>query len=302
MAYASLFAVNNPGTSALAQVARVTATTYAIKTSTFLDSILSRASDSIPACFMAEQMEFVDQIVFDEDSPDFDLARSIAIALNPGARVFRLNEAAGKWNQEPAQTPFEFNASLQRAGWRRLVDDEEATVGANEQVTAMGYSARRPFHPGRFWNFLQQKSQAVFRAKGFFWLASRMDEVGGLNLAGTDLHCSSAGNWWATRDVHSREIEMPEHAKKLWEEPFGDRRQTFGIMALDMDRKTLHAALDACLLSDTEMSDGPEAWRDLPDPFPSWSHHHAHAHHHHEHEEGCAHHHHDDSAEHHCCR
>lgn len=300
MAYASLFAATSPSHSGLAKIAELTATTFSIEATAFLDAILARGSTTIPACFMAEQIEFVDEIVFD-DSPDFDLARSIALALNPGAQVSRLSDAGATWRQHPSAGAFDFNASLERAGWRRLLDDDEANVDTDSRVTAIGYSARRPFHPERFSSFLQQTSQTIFRAKGFFWLASRMDEVGGLNLAGSDLHCSSAGSWWATRDAHSPQTEMPEHARKQWTEPFGDRRQTFGIMALNMDRTSLQAALDRCLLNDGEMSQGPEKWRSFPDPFPSWSHQHAHTHaHHHEHNGECDHHHHD-SDEHGCC-
>lgn len=302
MAYASLFAATAPSHTGLATVAELTATTFAIEATTFLDAILARGSSTIPACFMAEQIEFVDEIVFD-DSPDFDLARPIALALNPSAQVSRLSDAAATWGKSRSAGAFDFNASLERAGWRRLLDDDEWSLALNNRITAIGYSARRPFHPERFSNFLQQTSLTIFRAKGFFWLASRMDEVGGLNLAGSDLHCSSAGSWWATRDAHSRETEMPEHARKQWTEPFGDRRQTFGIMALDVDRTTLQATLDRCLLNDEEMSQGPEKWRTFPDPFPSWSHQHAHSHSHaHDHEHGgeCDHHDHD-SDDHDCC-
>ena len=302
MAYASLFAATSPSYSTLTKVAELTTTTFAIEATTFLDAILARGSSTIPACFMAEQMEFVDQIVFD-DSPDFDLARSIALALNPSAQVSRVSDAAAIWGKYPSASAFDFNAALERSGWRQLLDDDEGGVIANPRVTAIGYSARRPFHPERFSNFLQQISQTIFRAKGFFWLASRMDEVGGLNLAGSDLHCSSAGSWWATRDPRSREAQMPEHARKQWIEPFGDRRQTFGIMALDSDRATLRIALDRCLLNDGEMSQGPEKWRHFPDPFPSWSHQHAHGHthaHDHEHDGACDHDHHD-SDDHGCC-
>jgi G3E family GTPase len=303
MAYASLFAATSPSHSGLAKVAELTATTFAIEATTFLDTILARGPNAIPAVFMAEQIEFVDEIIFDNSS-DFDLARSIALALNPSAQVTRLSDAAATWGKSHSAGAFDFNASLERAGWRRLLDDDEEGVASNSRVIAIGYSARRPFHPERFSNFLQQTSQTIFRAKGFFWLASRMDEVGGLNLAGSDLHCSSAGSWLATRDAHSRETEMPEHARKQWTEPFGDRRQTFGIMALDTDRTTLQTALDRCLLSDAEMNQGPEEWRNFPDPFPSWSHQHAHSHSHahdHDHDGECDHHHHHDSDEHGCC-
>ena len=305
MAYASLFAPHDREESSVADVARLTTSVFAIETTAFLDAILARAEKADPACFVAEQMEFVDWIVFEDGSPDFELAKSIALALNPRAQVTRLGDVDGKWWATPLQNAFDFNSALAGAGWRRLLEGDTKITTSDSRITTIGYSARRPFHPERFSNFLQQKSQAVFRAKGFFWLASRMDEVGGLNLAGADLHCSSAGSWWATRDAQSRETEMPEHARKQWEEPFGDRRQTFAVMALDVDRQALQSALDACLLSDAEMSQGPESWRNFPDPFPSWSQQHSHSHEHeHEHDGECDHHHHDhhhhDSDEH-CC-
>jgi hypothetical protein len=126
MAYASLFAANNPATSSLATVAQLVSTTFVIRAATFLDTILSRTANiGISPCFIAEQMEFVDQIVFDDDSADFDVARAIALALNPGAQVLRLAEAAaGRRTKQPAR-PFDFDTSLQRAGWRQLIDRNE---------------------------------------------------------------------------------------------------------------------------------------------------------------------------------
>ena len=37
---------------------------------------------------------------------------------------------------------------------------------------------------------------------------------------------------------------------------------------IDFDR--LRAELDACLLDDVEMAEGPQAWALLPDPFGPW--------------------------------
>jgi G3E family GTPase len=294
MAYASLFVDHGPSNKGLLNAARLTKTAFAINCRAFLDAILSRTTSSAATCFMAEQMEFVDQIFFERASGEneFDLARSIARILNPRAEVSPLPEA---WRDSPADS-FNFDAALKGAGWQRLLDGAQLTQEPDSQMTAMHYSARRPFHPERFWNFLQHKSDRVFRAKGFFWLASRMDEVGGLNLAGSELHCASAGAWWATR-----ESEMPPRARGQWQEPFGDRRQTFAVMARDLDRATLQSELDACLLTDDEMTGGLEKWHDFADPFPSWSAHHTHTHsHQHEHDGDCDHHHHD-SDEHHCC-
>ena len=77
----------------------------------------------------------------------------------------------------------------------------------------------------------------------------------------------------------ARQAEMPERSRKEWQEPFGDRRQSFAIMALDTDRNILQAQLDACLLTEAEMAGGPNSWFHFADPFPSWpSHAHAHDH------------------------
>jgi G3E family GTPase len=190
---------------------------------------------------------------------------------------------------------FDFETALNGAGWRQLLDSKQQAFTPDKRVTAFGYQARRPFHPERFWNLLQRGWRGVFRAKGFFWLATRMDEVGGVNLAGSELHSASAGAWWAARDQSTRESEMPERTRAEWQEPFGDRRQSFAVMALDADRTRLRSSLDACLLTNEEMTGGPDTWEKFTDPFPSWSSH-AHAQHH-DHE--CDHHH--DSEEHDCC-
>jgi G3E family GTPase len=182
---------------------------------------------------------------------------------------------------------------LDGAGWRQLIDAEKPPRGEYNGVAGFAYHARRPFHPERFSELLQGGLSGVFRAKGFFWLATRMDLVGGLNLAGRDRHCAAAGQWWAARDEHTREQEMPQRTRKEWKEPFGDRRQAIALMGVDFQVEACKAHLDACLLTDSEMSAGPESWATLSDPFPSWSGH-VHTHEcHHDHEAGdheCCHH------------
>jgi G3E family GTPase len=294
MAYASLFAAANHLAQTLNDVSQLTATIFVVQPAGLLDAVLGRGKDALSACFAAEQMEFVSHIFLDaaRSDSDFDLARSIALALNPRAKVSPLSSAT----LELSAISFDFDTALNDAGWRQLLDGNQPAGSGDQRIIAFAYDARRPFHPDRFWNLLQQDLRGVFRAKGFFWLATRMDEVGGLNLAGSDLHCASAGAWWAARDQRVRESEMPERARNEWKEPFGDRRQTFAIMALDVDRNKIQSQLDACLLTDGEMGEGPESWKNFADPFPSWS---SHAHHHHDHDHECDHDH--DSEEHDCC-
>ena len=293
IAYASLF-LSPP----LTETARLTKTMLAIRSSDLLDSLVRRKRDTElgSSCFLAEQLEFVNNIVLDgvNEDPDFELARDIAITLNPGAQISDLSpETVERLFGDAESTSFDFAAALDGAGWRQLIDAAKLPRGGDNDIASFAYSARRPFHPDRFWKLLQGGLPDVFRAKGFFWLATRMDLVGGLNLAGSELHCAAAGQWWVARDEHTRQHEMPERTRKEWQEPFGDRRQAIAFMGLDFDPDACKADLDACLLTGSEMAAGQESWPTLADPFPSWS---VHVHTHecdHDHESGdhkCCHH------------
>jgi G3E family GTPase len=299
MAYASLFVAAGHVPQTLSDVSQLATTVFAIQSAAFLGAILGREKNSLPTCFIAEQIEFVSDIFLEggPDDHDFDLARSIALALNPRAKVAQLSPAEVEERRDLRGTSFDFDSALNGAGWQQLLDTEQSTANLDNRLTVFGYRARRPFHPERFWNLMQQDWQGVFRAKGFFWLATRMDEVGGLNLAGSELHCASAGAWWAARDRSSRESGMSDRTRAEWQEPFGDRRQSFAIMALEVDRATLQSPLEACLLTDAEMAGGPDTWKKFADPFPSWSSHP----HRHQHDHECEHDHDHGSEEHDCC-
>ena len=293
MAYASLF-LSPP----LTDIARLATTVLAIRASDLLNLLVRRvASPELGSpCFIAEQLELVDHVVLGgaKDDPDLKLARNISIALNPRAQVSDLSsETAGRLLDNTESMSFDFGAALDGSGWRQLIDGEKRPHNGGNAIASFAYRARRPFHPQRFWTLLQGGLPSVFRAKGFFWLATRMELVGGLNLAGSELHCAAAGQWWAARDDHARQHEMPERTRKEWHEPFGDRRQAIAFMGLDFDADAFKEQLDDCLLTDSEMSAGPGSWATLSDPFPSWT---AHSHTHecdHDHEAGdheCCHH------------
>jgi G3E family GTPase len=270
MAYASLF-LSPP----LTETARVTRTVVAIRSSDLVDALIREKGNAElgSPCFLAEQLEFVNHIVLDGDGDDSDLklARAVAKTLNPRAHVSALSRETAKELLAHEGTPLDFTAALEQAGWRQLIEAGRPPHSEESEVASFAYRARRPFHPERFLALLEAGLRGVFRAKGFFWLATRMDLVGGLNLAGSELHCAGAGQWWAARDEHARQHEMPGRTQKEWQEPFGDRRQAIAFMGFNFDPDAIKAQLDASLLTDSEMSGGPESWSGFPDPFPSWS-------------------------------
>jgi G3E family GTPase len=244
------------------------------------------------SCILADQLEVASLVVLSSDLPDENLARArtIVSAINPRARVVQRSQAVEEGKLLDSSISFDFAAASEGAGWRKIIEADSKARTAEQNVTTFAYHSRRPFHPQKFWNLLHGGFPGVFRAKGYFWLATRMDLVGGLNLAGSDHYCAPAGEWWAAvaHKDKSDHREIPDRLKKVWLEPFGDRRQAIAFMGIDLTPANLVAQLNACLLDDFEIAAGESSWGLLPDPFPSWS---AHSHDHECEDEDCCHHH-----------
>ncbi len=294
IAFASLFLPPDGGGQGLSEVARLSSIVLAINSAAVLGSFVQ--GNSIPglssACILADQIEVASLVVLSSELPDENLARARAIvsAVNPRARVVQRSQKIGEEELLDNLSSFDFAAASEGAGWRKIVEAESNARTIEQNVTTFAYHSRRPLHPQKFWNLLHGGFPGVFRAKGYFWLATRMDLVGGLNLAGSDHYCAPAGEWWAAvaQKANSGHREVPDRLKKVWLEPFGDRRQAIAFMGIDLTSANLIAQLDACLLDESEMAAGESSWELLPDPFPSWS---THSHDHECEDEDCCHHH-----------
>ena len=113
----------------------------------------------------------------------------------------------------------------------------------------------------------------VIRAKGFFWLATRMEWAGGWQLAGSVGRHEAAGFWWAAvpPEHWPEDPETRTEIRKNWTPPYGDRRQEIVFIGIGMDERGLREQLNACLLTPAEMRAGMKTWQQLQDPFPAWS-------------------------------
>lgn len=147
---------------------------------------------------------------------------------------------------------------------------------ARELVTstvAQVFSARRPFHPQRFHDLCFGDWPDIWRVKGFFWLATRMEIVGGFSLTNTSCSSGPGGHWWAAvpRDQWPKAKDILARIEASWREPYGDRRQELVLLGEPAALERISLELNECLLTDSELELGPAAWEQLPDPFPSWT-------------------------------
>ncbi len=139
-------------------------------------------------------------------------------------------------------------------------------------IATLLYRERRPFHPDRFARFLDADWPGVVRARGLFWLASRPDWSAELSQSGAARRYRAVTSWWAAtlrgKVVEPRDME--EMIGVPWDPQFGDRRQQIAFVGIHLDVQALRHRLDACLLSDAELSGGMESWQSYADPFPPW--------------------------------
>ncbi|TDC38639.1 GTP-binding protein [Micromonospora sp. KC213] len=148
-------------------------------------------------------------------------------------------------------------------------------LGAHEPepdcgVVSAVFRARRPFHPQRLHNVLEEVNAEVIRSRGHLWLASQPDTVVAWEFAGGGLAMGSLGHWLVSlpEDRWEHVCDQRRLAAALdWDPYYGDRHQYLVFIGLDLNAVELHHALAGCLLTDAELADGEETWRTYHDPF-----------------------------------
>jgi len=226
---------------------------------------------------ITEQIEFADVILLNKADlvqPD-ELAqlKGVLRSLNGRAEI-----VTSSFGRVPLETVigtrrFDFEAASQAPGWLKEMRGERIPESDEYGITSFTYRTRRPFHPQRFWNWIQAEWPGVVRSKGYFWLASRHDLVGNWSQAGAISRHGLAGRWWAAvpRSHWPQDAESHAMIAQRWSTPFGDRQQELVLIGTGIDEAALRAGFDACLLTNAEMGSGPTDWARYEDPFPAWS-------------------------------
>ena len=225
---------------------------------------------------LIEQIEFADVIIVNKQDlvSEAELRRLAALlaTFNPNAEILGCTKGAVPLGHILHTGRFDFDAARRSAGWIKALSGEHLPESVEFGITNFVWRARRPVHPERFKRFIEGDLPGVVRAKGFFWLATRMPWAGEWQLAGSVGRHEAAGFWWAAQPA-SRWPDDPAWRATIeanWQEPHGDRRQEIVFIGIGMNEAGLRVALQKTLLTDEEWRAGPRAWARLPDPFPVW--------------------------------
>lgn len=226
---------------------------------------------------LIDQIEFCDVIVLNKtdliDQDELEKLFGILQSLNPRAKIEV--SAFGKVNLDRVLNTklFDFNEAAQAPGWLKELRGEHTPETEQYGINNFVYRARRPFHPQRFFDFINSEWKGVIRSKGFFWLASNPEFAGSWSQAGAMARHGVAGYWWAAvPDEHWPTDQQSRDAiQQSWDAQTGDARQEIVLIGMQMDQSELIRQFDDCLLNDDEMALGAEKWQEFENPFSGWT-------------------------------
>ncbi|MDQ0651629.1 zinc metallochaperone GTPase ZigA [Pseudomonas cedrina] len=227
---------------------------------------------------LIEQIEFADVILISKidliSSREREELTAILERLNAQAQIIPMVMGEVPLDQILNTGRFDFERAAQAPGWLQELRGEHVPETEEYGIASTAYRARRPFHPQRFFDFIDRPwvNGKLLRSKGFFWLASKHQDAGSWSQAGGLMRHGFAGRWWrfVPKSQWPQDEESVAAIMGNWQLSTGDCRQELVFIGQNIDFTQMRAELDACLLSDEEMALGVEGWRQLADPFGPW--------------------------------
>ena len=227
---------------------------------------------------LIEQIEFADVILIGKidliGRHEREELMAILERLNAQAEIIPMVMGEVPLNKILNTGRFDFDRAAQAPGWLQELRGEHVPETEEYGIASTAYRARRPFHPQRFFAFIDRPwvNGKLLRSKGFFWLASKHQDAGSWSQAGGLMRHGFAGRWWrfVPKSQWPQDEESVAAIMGNWQPSSGDCRQELVFIGQNIDFAQMRAELDACLLTDAEMAQGVDVWRLLADPFGPW--------------------------------
>ncbi len=230
------------------------------------------------ADLLVDQVEFADVILISKTdlitSVQLNKLTAILNTLNTQAKIIPISNGNININEVLNTGLFNFERAQQAPGWLKEMRGEHIPETEEYGISSFNYTARRPFDPEKFYNFLHSTEQfgKLIRSKGYFWLATRPLFCGQWSQAGGIAHYGFAGMFFKAipQQEWPTEPELLADINNKWVEPFGDMRQELVFFGQSLDQQAMMNALNNCLLSEDAVLKGKDFWRTYNDPFPIW--------------------------------
>ncbi|MFN6945650.1 MAG: GTP-binding protein [Cytophagaceae bacterium] len=209
---------------------------------------------------LTDQIEFANIIILNKSdlvSPyRLGELKAIIHKLNPEARI--IETSYGKTDLKDILNTglFDFEKASQSAGWIKELETEHTPETEEYGLSSFVFRARKPFHPGRFWNYATENWPAnIIRSKGLFWLVSRPDEAIAWSQAGASLKADRAGVWWASKPREEWEAYNVDEdfIESRMDPEWGDRNNELVIIGQDLDKEKILQEFTNCLCNEEEI-------------------------------------------------
>ena len=229
------------------------------------------------AHLLVDQVEFADVILINKS----DLVSKeklkhlcgIIRSLNRDATILETSKCRISLDEILNTNQFDFEKASQSPGWLKVMRGEENSETDEYGISSISFDARRPFHPERFYKFLHTEFPGLYRAKGYFWIASQPDFMAEMAIAGTVREYHPKGFWWTciAEEEWPEDEESQAYIRKNWHPHYGDRSQRLVFIGKDTTLNDIKNSLEKSLLSNEELSRSSEFIKELRDPFGDWN-------------------------------
>lgn len=232
------------------------------------DTILERQLNDDPedgrtiVNLLIDQIEFANVIIINKidlmSEHQINELNELIKKLNPGAKIIYASYGKIPISEIINTGLFDYEKTSQSAGWIKELENDHIPETEEYGISSFVYRAREPFHPDRFWVYVNQSwDHSIIRSKGLFWLASRPNQALSWSQAGGSLRADSAGVWWGSLSMLERNQNRNFQANEevimsRWDKIYGDRINEIVIIGQDMNQHKIVQELNKCLCNETE--------------------------------------------------
>ena len=187
------------------------------------------------AHLLVDQVEFADVILVNKTdlvSPE-ELENLYGIrSLNSDAKIINTERSQVDLNEILNTNLFDMDKASQAPGWLKVMRGEENPGDRGIWDYLVFLLRKRPFHPERFHKFLYTEYPGLYRAKGYFWVASQPDLMAEMAIAGAVRDFNPSGYWWAVipKENWPQDEETLAFLENNWDPEFEIGRTRWSLL------------------------------------------------------------------------